>query len=250
MIETSNFPQLEVCLSPALLPFISLPKPQLVVVTDILRATSAMCAAFQYGVKQIIPVSSLDEARDYKKKGFLVAAERDGKILDFADYGNSPSDYQTSDIHGKSLVYSTTNGTQAINLVADSQVVCLGSFLNLEAIAEFCLSTASENLNILILCSGWKNQISLEDSLFAGCLSKRLLDSGKMFSSCDAVDICLDLWKAAEKDLPGYVDQAAHKKRLVDLGVGESVADCLVLNTSKVVPCLRNGILEDASLLA
>jgi len=76
---------LETCFSPALYEA-ERHKSSIVVIIDILRATSAICSAFANGVRTIIPVETVDEAREYKKKGFLVAAERDGIILDFADF--------------------------------------------------------------------------------------------------------------------------------------------------------------------
>src|SRR6266542_5954411 len=89
-----------------------------VVVVDVLRATSAICAAFMNGVDKIIPVGTVEEARAYKQKGFLVAAERDGLVLDFADFGNSPYNFTPERVKGKTIVYSTTNGTQAIQMAS------------------------------------------------------------------------------------------------------------------------------------
>jgi len=83
---------LETCFSPALY------EPErhvgsIVVVIDILRATSAICTAFENGAESIIPVATVPEAKEYKEKGYLVAAERDGYVLDFADFGNSPFNF-------------------------------------------------------------------------------------------------------------------------------------------------------------
>ena len=65
----------------------------LIVVIDVLRATSAICTAIEHGVKEIIPVATLEEAFEYKKKGYIVAAERNGEIVEGFDIGNSPYTY-------------------------------------------------------------------------------------------------------------------------------------------------------------
>src|SRR5512133_2694845 len=103
---------IEVCLSPALFKYITTTGDFIVVIIDVLRATTSFCAAFDSGVKTVIPVSGLDKLLEYKNNGFLTAAERDGNKVDFADFGNSPTVFLQSDLSGKELAYSTTNGTQ------------------------------------------------------------------------------------------------------------------------------------------
>ncbi len=87
-------------------------RDSIVVIIDILRASSAICTAFANGATSIIPVADITEAKDYKSKGYLVAAERDGFVLDFADFGNSPFNFTKEKVEGKTIVYSTTNGTR------------------------------------------------------------------------------------------------------------------------------------------
>ncbi|MCX6273459.1 MAG: 2-phosphosulfolactate phosphatase [Bacteroidetes bacterium] len=243
MVRVESIPTLEVCLSPALFPAILTEKPYVIVVTDILRATTAMCAAFENGVKEIIPVASLEEAREYKEKGFLVAAEREGSILDFADFGNSPFDYMREEVRGKTIVYSTTNGTMAITLSQDADSIVLGAFVNISAVFHWAIDQGKRGMNLLILCSGWKLQFSLEDSLFAGCLSEKLINSGVFKTDCDAAKACIDLWNTAGTDLAGYMEKAAHRKRLRNLGADDSLSYCLSMDLTHVVPGLRNGVL-------
>jgi 2-phosphosulfolactate phosphatase len=104
---------IEVCFSPALYADYE-NKEAIVVVTDILRASSAIVTAFMNGVERLIPVGTLEEAKAYKDQGYMVAAERDGIVRDFADFGNSPYNFSADRVHGKEIVYSTTNGTQAV----------------------------------------------------------------------------------------------------------------------------------------
>ncbi|MEZ5001360.1 MAG: 2-phosphosulfolactate phosphatase, partial [Bacteroidales bacterium] len=130
--------KLEVCLSPLLYEQYRNPE-SITVVVDVLRATSAICAALDNGAEALIPVATVDEARSYKTRGYLVAAERDGYILDFADFGNSPFNFKREVIEGKEIVYSTTNGTMTVELAGSSHMVVIGSFLNITALSQWLL---------------------------------------------------------------------------------------------------------------
>ena len=136
---------LEVCLSPALYSYHE-NKDSIVVVIDVLRATSSICAAFANGVVALIPVGEEKEAMDYKKKGYMVAAERDGFVLDFADFGNSPFNFAREKVEGKTIVYSTTNGTKVMNMASSSFLVTIGSYLNITALCKF-LAEQEERCN-------------------------------------------------------------------------------------------------------
>ena len=131
---------IEVILSPALFEYRTTLKDCIVVVIDVLRATTAFCAAFDSGVETVIPVSGLDELLDLKNKGFLTAAERDGNKVDFADFGNSPVVFLKSKLAGKSLAYSTTNGTQAVEMAKSSGNITVAAFSNKDLKCDSCFS--------------------------------------------------------------------------------------------------------------
>jgi 2-phosphosulfolactate phosphatase len=241
-MEDTGPKTVEVCFTPALFAAIGTETPYAVVVVDILRATTALCSAFSNGLKSVIPVATLEEARAYKTKGYLVAAERDGEILDFADYGNSPLEYQKADIQGKTLAYCTTNGTRAIDLAKGSDSLVIGGFVNLDVLREWLIN---RNLNVVVLCAGWKNQFALEDAVFAGALAERLLESGKFITHCDSVVAARGLWQEAKPNLLQYHVKASHRQRLIDIGQDESIPYCFTLNVCRALPGLRNGELID-----
>jgi 2-phosphosulfolactate phosphatase len=228
---------IEVCFSPALFEYKTTRDDYVVVIVDVLRATTAFCAAFDRGVKAIIPVAGVELAHEYKKEGFLVVAERGGEKLDFADFSNSPLDLLHAEIEGKTLVYSTTNGTQAIEKAKNSGSIVVGCFSNLSLLCEWLEQT---NRNVVILCSGWENTFSLEDTLCAGAITHSLLKSGQYAVNCDAACAALDLWMNARKDIQGYLTKASHFKRLERLGLQNDLAYCVQLNISGSLP-LWNG---------
>jgi 2-phosphosulfolactate phosphatase len=236
----------EVVFSPVLYPCRLTRENFIVVISDILRASTSMCAAMAYGVGKLIPVADLDEARDYKRRGYLVASERDGMIMDFADFGNSPFNFMTPEVQGKTIAYCTTNGTQAIEMARDAQGIVAGSFVNLTALSQWLMK---QEKNVIILCSGWKNKFCLEDSIFAGALSELLLGSGHFKTECDAAQASVDLWHCAKPDLPGYVEKAAHRHRLKKLGLDDVMEYTFTLDSTDVVPGMKNGAIVNLGII-
>lgn len=235
--------RLETCLSPAIYPKHA-DDGNIVVVVDILRATSAICTAFHNGVKRIIPVSTVEEARQKKKDGYIVASERDGYVLDFADFGNSPFNFTAEKVQGKEIVYSTTNGTRCIHMASHSKEVVIGSFLNLTALSDWLIR---QDAPVLIFCASWKDRFSLEDTVFAGALAEKLLASGKFETICDAVTASLDLWALAKPNLNEYVLKAAQKGRLAEKGLDDCIEFCHRADFTSVIPIYRDGELIPVS---
>lgn len=216
----------------------------IMVVCDVLRATTSICTALENGAKEIIPIQSVEEARLYKQNGYVVAAERDGKTLDFADFGNSPFNFTRERVEGKSIAYSTTNGTKAVALGEDCKGVVIGAFINLSALANYL---QQQPYDVLILCSGWKGRFCLEDTLFAGALSEQLLHLADYETICDSTLAAIDLWNVARHDLSGYIQKIAHRERLRKLGLDDVLDYCFTIDSSTAVPILSNTGLKNLS---
>jgi len=231
-------PTVEVSFSPLLYPYKITQDNYTTVVVDIFRATTSMVSALNYGIRSIIPVKGVDEARKMKENGYLVACERDGKLLDFADIGNSPSDFWLDSLKNKSLAFSTTNGTQAVNMAKeDSQKVLVGAFINLQALVKPLLSA---NQHVVILCAGWKNLFNLEDTLFAGALANKLIDAG-FITHCDAAKAAMHLWRDACKDLKGYLCNSSHRQRLSHILSQQDFEYSITIDSCEVVPILKDN---------
>ena len=114
--------RIEVSLSPALYPYRTIREHHATVAIDLLRATTAVCAAFQAGCSSVVPLDTLEGLLPYRELGFKLAAERGGKKVGDAEYGNSPMEYLRHDMSGIKLAYSTTNGTVTILCGADADI--------------------------------------------------------------------------------------------------------------------------------
>lgn len=228
-------PSIETCLSPALFDYY-LNKDAIVVVIDILRATSSICNAFANGVKSIIPVENREEARLMKQNGYIVAAERDGFKLDFADFGNSPFNFSKEHVEGKDIVYSTTNGTRTIHKASCCHEVIIGSFLNVSAIVQHL---KNEKRDIILLCAGWKNKYNIEDTVFAGSIAQNLIQSADFTTKCDATTTAIDMWQRWQHDIRGLIEKTAQRWRLHDKGLDDCIDFCLTTDITAIVPVFK-----------
>jgi len=226
---------LEVCLTPALLPLFNI-EGSVVVVIDIFRATSSICYGIENGAEAIIPVAKVEECAAYREMGldYLLAAERDGKVVDGFDFGNSPFSYTKEKVDGKTIVLTTTNGTHALHLSISAKRIVIGSFLNLTALCNW-LKTQQED--ILLVCAGWKNNFNLEDTLFAGAVAHQL-GAGE-YKHDDASIAALDLYNLAKENLDGYLKKTSHSERLKQLGIEADIAFCLNVDTTTAIPVLE-----------
>jgi len=227
---------LEVCLTPAIFDRYA-DADAIVVVIDTLRASSAICNAFANGAESLIPVRSLEEAREYKMQGYMVAAERDGYVQDFADFGNSPFNFTPEKVRGKTIVYSTTNGTRTIDEASVCYKVVIGSFLNISSLEKWL---QHQERNVILLCAGWKGKVCLEDSVFAGALASRLIRSTRFTTICDSAKIVMDIWKIAENDLLAYIDKAAQRSRLREKALDDCIPFCHEADSTDAIPYLEN----------
>ena len=228
--------KVEVCYSPALFPYYE-NRDAVVVVTDVLRASSAIVTAFMNGVERIIPVGTLEEAKAYKERGYMVAAERDGIVRDFADFGNSPYNFTPERVRGNQIVYSTTNGTNAIKLASSGSQVLIGAYLNISALATHIIKSGRD---LLILCAGWKNKFNLEDTLFAGALSEMVLEDERYDTICDATLGAIDLYNAARGNMMAYVDKVAQKGRLRANNLDDVIPYCHESDLTDLIPVLMD----------
>ncbi len=226
---------LEVVLSPLLLPLVDL-TGKTVVVIDILRATSTICAALNNGAKSLKPVVSTEEALSYNKNEYCIAGERNGEKAPGFDFGNSPREYSRELIGGKKIVLTTTNGTKCIHASLDADEVLIGSFFNLDAIITYLRNSSND---AVLFCSGWKDRVNLEDTLFAGYVAEGLRETHHWDS--DEVEISLNLYNKASIDPISFLRNASHAKRFERLGNTQDLEVCLEFNAHPIVVKYADG---------
>jgi 2-phosphosulfolactate phosphatase len=165
-------------------------------------------------------------------------------VLDFADFGNSPFNFTPEKVKGKTIVYSTTNGTGLIELASSSHMIVIGSFLNIGALS---LWLEKQEKDILLFCAGWKNRFNLEDTICAGALAEALLNSGNFVTKCDSTLAAADLWNLAKGNPMEYIEKAAQRSRLREKGLDDCISFCLTRDLTGVIPFVTGGVLMSLS---
>ncbi len=233
-------PGLYTSLSPALLDLYDVDK-SIVVIIDVLRATSTIATALHNGAKAVIPVDSVAECiRIGKQIESITAGERDGKIAEGLEYGNSPFEYPREFIEGKTLVLTTTNGTRLLQMALDknAKAIITGSFPNVSAVCDFLLD---QKQPVILGCAAWKNRVNIEDTLFAGAVINRI---GKHFSiNCDSSQMAAAMYKDAKKDKFEFMrsKNASHYNRLMGFGLEKDIRYCFTEDAANTTVVYTEG---------
>ena len=233
-------PTLYTSLSPALLHLYN-PRSAVVVIIDVLRATSTICTALYNGAKCIIPVDNVPKCIEWGKQiECVTAGERDGQIAEGLEHGNSPYEYPRKFIAGKTLVLTTTNGTRLLYMAIEKGAakIVTGSFPNLSAVCDYLVN---QQHNVILACAAWKDKINIEDSLFAGAVIERIKDHFQI--DCDASQIAASLYNEAKSDLLRFMQQknASHYHRLSGYGLEKDIQYCLSEDVANVLPFYEEG---------
>ena len=241
-----NKPSLHTCLSPALLHLYDVSNT-IVVVIDVLRATSTIATALYNGAKEIIPVDSVERCIQLGKElECITAGERDGQVAAGLQYGNSSFEYPREFIEGKTLVLTTTNGTKLLHmaLAKGAREIITGSFLNLSAVCEHLVAMKK---NVILGCAAWKDKPNMEDTLLAGAVISRVRNHFSI--NCDSSGIAHTIYNAAKDDLFGYMKEndASHYHRLINFGLERDIRHCLTPDLANVLPEYVQGKLLPAS---
>ncbi|MGB8192046.1 MAG: 2-phosphosulfolactate phosphatase [Chitinophagaceae bacterium] len=239
----ANKPFLYTSLSPALLHLYDL-NNAVVVIIDVLRATSTIATALYNGAKAIIPVDSVSRCIELgRQMECYTAGERDGQVAEGLKYGNSPFEYPESFIKGKTLVLTTTNGTRLLHMALEkgAQTIITGSFANLSAVSDYLIK---KNQPVILACAAWKDRLNIEDTLFAGAVIERVKEHFTI--NCDSSNMAETLYQQAKGDLYGFMKDknASHYNRLTGYGLEEDIRYCLTPDLANVLPFYEAGKLN------
>lgn len=233
-------PSLYTCFSPALLKLYDVSEA-IVVIIDVLRATSTIATALHNGARSIIPVDSVARCIEIGRQiEGITAGERDGQIAEGLEHGNSPFEYPEEFIKGKTLVLTTTNGTKLLHMALDkgAREIVTGSFPNLSAVCDFLTERKQP---VILGCAAWKDKVNIEDMLFAGAVINRIKEQFSI--NCDSSHIAETLYDVAKNDLYGFMKEknASHYQRLTGFGLEKDIRYCLEPDGANVLPIYRDG---------
>lgn len=239
-------PSLYTCLSPALLHLYDVSN-SIVVIIDVLRATSTIATALNNGAAAIIPIDNVAECIKLGTElNAITAGERDGQVAEGLQYGNSPFEYPTEFIAGKTLVLTTTNGTKLLHMALANGAtdIITGSFPNITAV---CTHLLAENKNVILACAAWKDKVNIEDTLFAGAVVNRLKENFTL--QCDSSQMAESLFMTATPDLFAFMKErnATHYHRLTKYHLEKDIRYCLTNDGAPSLPVYVDGKLVNKS---
>jgi 2-phosphosulfolactate phosphatase len=211
-----------------------------VFVVDILRATTAMCAAMNHGAKAMIPVASTEEAlrlaETIGKTGVLLAGERECLRIPGFHLGNSPLEMTESAVRGKTIIVTTSNGTRALLACQGAAYVYPAAAANLFQAAERAREAIGSGQRVLIVCAGRSGSFGLDDAYCAGRLvAATVADRRTRRGLNDAAVAALALVRRYGDDWERPLARSRAGRELIKLGFRADVQDAARLDAYPVL---------------
>jgi 2-phosphosulfolactate phosphatase len=223
------------------------------VVIDVLRATTTIVHALAHGATQVVPCLEVAEAeeqasslahpsitKDAEPARTLVlrGGERGGKLIPGFDLGNSPQEYRREVVSGKAVVFTTTNGTRAMQRCRLARRVLIGAFVNFSAL---CRELAAET-QVALICAGTDGHVTREDTLLAGAIVDDVARHGTAgYRLNDQAEIAADSWQTAvrmltDRPLGIMLRDSRGGRNLIEIGQENDIDIAGQLDKFDIVP--------------
>lgn len=218
---------------------------KIVVVIDMLRATSVITTALNNGCNKVVPFLTVEEAFDYRKNNVepcLLGGERRALKIEGFDFSNSPLEYTSDKVKDKTVVITTTNGTRAIQGASKANRIFIGSMLNAKAVTE-ALKTLDKD--VVFVNAGTYGEFSMDDFICAGYMISLLNTNNNQ----DLSDIAFTAKYIYEnnKDIVSFIKNARHFSVLKSLQLEEDLTYCTKKDIISIVPEFKDGEIKIAS---
>jgi 2-phosphosulfolactate phosphatase len=240
--------KIDVCFDPFELDELEL-RGKNIVVIDVLRSSTTIAVALNNGAREIIPVESIENAVKISGSLFgdvtLRGGERNGKIIQGFNLGNSPLEYTEATVKGKSIIFCTTNGSVAMYKSRFAQNLAIGSFVNISTVIDFIKEL---NQDFLIICAGRANTVSnfsLEDTVCAGMIVHKLSAAKELkLEVTDSSLASQSLYKTYGKSLLKLMKNTEHGKYLVEIGFIEDIKVAASVDSYPILPVLSGNVIK------
>jgi len=213
------------------------------VLIDVLRASTTICQALKSGARAIIPVLEPSEAAELRSKigvdVTILGGEREGIKIDGFDLGNSPSEYTIEKVKGRTVIFTTSNGTRGYNRAAGSKLIVTAGLVNISSVVQ---KVAQAGQDLVILCAGQDGDFSIEDTLCGGMLLHKILTDWKMeLELNDAAELGLLLYRSNSRVLKQTIARGEHGRYLAKIGFGSDVEAAVEIDSIPVLPISRDS---------
>ncbi|HZK34837.1 MAG TPA: 2-phosphosulfolactate phosphatase [Bacillota bacterium] len=219
-------------------------KEKVVVVIDVLRASSTMIAALHNDCREIVPVKEIEEAvnmsKNYDKDSYLLCGERNTLPIEGFDLSNSPLEYSRETVEGKTLLLTTTNGTRAIKMTSEASSVVICSMINVDVVVDYILD---QDKDTTFICAGTNGRFTLDDCITAGAVISRIKEKAAVEMD-DLSIISCDAYEFSRHKIHEVLKDTYHYKRMKALGLTEDIDFCLTENSAPVVGIYQDGVVR------
>jgi 2-phosphosulfolactate phosphatase len=229
-------------------------KDSIVVMIDVFRASTSICAALYNGAKEVIPSSTTEKAvkiySSLSREVRFLGGERNGVKPNGFDAGNSPDEYAEEKVKDKTVIISTTNGTQIFGKARDAAIRIIGGFVNITRALDYLNENYldDENLNkdikITFLCAGTNGRLAYEDTLCAGAFINSLKQKHGAMELTDTADAAKNLYNLHSVDLTNFLMQREHAVFLRNIGFEKDIDTALDFNLYPVVPVVSGNAIR------
>ena len=213
---------------------------RVVLVIDVLRASTTVAVALANGAKAVIPFDSSDEvidrAKQFERGDVLLAGERKMHMIPGFDLGNSPRDYLREAVEGKTVLLTTTNGTVALLGLAGARDVVVASYVNYSAVSAMIRAAARGASDVVIVCAGRDRQFAVEDAACAGRFARAVTKRLANVHLNDAAQACCLIDKRYGDQLDRLFEDSEHGRALAEAGYGQDLIVCASVDAYPVIP--------------
>ncbi len=212
---------------------------KVVVVIDVLRAATTVASALANGARAVIPFDSVDEpvtlSKQYERSEIRLAGERKMQRIPGFDLGNSPLEYTRSVVQGRTILYSTTNGTVALVATSGAKLCLFAAFVNCGATVRAVRNATKTDGDVLIVCAGHERRVTLDDVVCAGRMARAIARGRSAVTWSDAARLAAMIERRYATGIEKLAEDAMHARALAAAGFAPDVAVCLSLDTQPLV---------------
>ena len=237
---------------------------RIVVVIDVLRAASTVATALSNGARAVYPFESVEETArrgaEMDRDAVRMAGERRMVRIPGFDFGNSPLEFTRAAVAGRSVLYTTTNGTAALVATHGARECLFAAFINVSATIEAVHRAALAGSDVTVICAGTERRVALEDAVCAGRIVRSLLERDRGGAAApvetsgagpfadvvlsDSAHVAQTIERPYVASVAALADDATHARALCAAGFREDVDYCLGIDTVPVAVGYKANCLE------
>ena len=216
---------------------------RVVAVIDVLRASTSIAVALANGARTVVPVEDVDEAmtraKQFERGEVILAGERKMTAISGFDMGNSPLEFTSDAVGGRTVLITTTNGTRALMGLQGARDIVVASYVNHTA-ATAMLRAAARSTDISIVCAGDEGHFSLEDAACAGRYVRSIMQPSADITASDAARACALIDRKYGDNIEKIFKDSTHGQALAEAGFGGDLVACAQLDSHPVVPIYQD----------